>query len=106
MKFQKDRYTVIKKAVSKELSNFFENYFLIKRQCAKTLFDTKQISPYSVDYGYWTDPQVPNTYSCYADMAMETLLLKLRPTVEKTRKTGGAVFKLLIFYYVLDVYTH
>ena len=83
MKFQKDRYTVIKKAVSKELSNFFENYFLIKRQCAKTLFDTKQISPYSVDYGYWTDPQVPNTYSCYADMAMETLLLKLRPTVEK-----------------------
>ncbi len=101
MSFKKNKFVVIKKAVSKELCNFFENYFMIKRQCAKTLFDTKQISPYSIDYGYWNDPQVPNTYVCYADMAMETLLLKLRPTVEKI--TG---YKLVENYSFMRIYTN
>jgi hypothetical protein len=83
MNFKKKKFEIVKKIISKEMCNFFVNYFTIKRQCAKTLFDTKQISPFSVDYGHWRDVMVPNTYSCYADIAMETLLLKIKPLIEK-----------------------
>ena len=33
--------------------------------------------------GTWNDPQIPNTYSHYADPVMETLLTKMIPTLEK-----------------------
>ena len=33
--------------------------------------------------GTWTDQQVPNTYSHYADMVMETLLMKVLPIMKK-----------------------
>jgi hypothetical protein len=83
MSFKNKKFEIVKKIVSKEMCNFFVNYFTIKKQTAKTLFETKQISPFNIDYGHWNDPQAPNTYSCYADIAMETLLLKLKPVVEK-----------------------
>ena len=37
-------------------------------------------------FGTWNDPQVPNTYSCYADNVMETLLMKVLPVM--TSETG------------------
>jgi hypothetical protein len=83
MSFKQKKFEIVKKVISKEMCNFFVNYFTIKRQTAKTLFETKQISIFNVDYGHWRDSHVPNTYTCYADIAMETLLLKLKPTVEK-----------------------
>jgi hypothetical protein len=35
--------------------------------------------------GYYEgqDEQIPNTYSSYSDIAMETLLLKCQPVMEK-----------------------
>jgi hypothetical protein len=33
--------------------------------------------------GTCDDAQVPNTYSCYGDIAMETLMLKVQPIMEK-----------------------
>lgn len=83
MSFKKKKYKVIKKAISKDLSLFVYNYFLMKRQVAKTLFENRYISPFEDMLGIWTDKQVPNTYSHYADIAMETLLLKLQPIIEK-----------------------
>jgi len=83
MNFKKNKYTIIKKAISKDFALFLYNYFLIKRQVAKTLFNTKFISPFESMFGIWTDEQVPGTYSHYADIVMETLLLKLQPTMEK-----------------------
>ena len=58
-------------------------YFLTKRQVARTLFDTRYISPFTTEFGVWNDEQVPNTYSHYADTAMETLLLMCQPKMEK-----------------------
>jgi hypothetical protein len=58
----------------------------MKRQVAKTFFDTKFISPFTSEWGVWTDEQVPNTYSHYADILSETLLLKLQPVVENETK--------------------
>ena len=84
IKFKKDKYIVIKKAISLEMADFVYKYFILKRRVAQTFFDTRIISPFTEYFGIWTDPQVPNTYSHYADIAMETLLVKLHPLMEKT----------------------
>ena len=86
MSFKKNKYVVIKEAVPKEIATFCYNYFLLKRQVAKTLFDTRYISQFTEEWGGWVDEQVPNTYSHYADVVMETLLMRTLPTMEK--KTG------------------
>ena len=83
MSFQKNKYIVIKKAISKELADFVYKYFLNKRNVARFLFDQKYISPFNQEYGVWNDEQVPNTYSHYSDIAMETLLQEIKPIMEK-----------------------
>ena len=79
----KNNYKVIKKAISKELADFVYSYFLTKRQVARTFFDDRYISPFNNDWGVWNDPQVPETYSHYSDIAMETLLEKLTEPMSK-----------------------
>ena len=86
MSFQKNKYCVIKEAIPKQIAEFVYNYFLLKRQVARTFFDTKYISPFTTEFGVWNDKQVPNTYSHYSDIAMETLLLRCLPVMEKTTK--------------------
>lgn len=81
--FKKNKFTVIKKAISKELATFVYNYFLIKKQVSRTMFDKRYISPFTTEFGIWDDPQAPGTYSHYADIAMETLLIKLQSVMEK-----------------------
>jgi hypothetical protein len=83
MEFKNKKYIVIKNAISKELSLFVCNYFLMKKQVAKTLFDSKYISQFETMFGVWNDAQVPDTYSHYADIVMETLLLNLHSIMEK-----------------------
>jgi len=86
MSFQKNKYVVIKEAIPKQIAEFVYNYFLMKRQVARTLFDTRYISPFTTEFGVWNDEQVPNTYSHYADIAMETLLIRTLPVMEKYTK--------------------
>ena len=76
-------YKIINNAISKELAGFIYDYFLIKRRVARKLFDDGYISPDTPDFGVWTDKQIPNTYSHYADIVMETLLEKIKPVMEK-----------------------
>ena len=86
MSFKTKKYIVIKNAISKELSDFIYNYFLMKRRVANILFKEKYISPYETFFGTWNDPQVINTYSHYGDIVMETLLLKLNDLMNKKTK--------------------
>ena len=83
IKFEKNHYLVIKEAIDPKVANFVYNYFLMKKQVARTFFDTRFISPFTTEWGVWNDEQVPNTYSHYADTAMETLLLNVQPKMEK-----------------------
>ena len=76
-------YKIIKQAISQELAEFVYAYFLNKRAVAKHLFETRYISPFTEYWGIWNDEQIPDTYSHYADIAMETLLVKLKPLMEK-----------------------
>lgn len=82
MSFKKNKYIVIKQAISIELAQFCYEYFVMKRQVARTLFDTRFISEFTTYFGVWNDPQVPETYSHYGDIVMETLLLKLLTLME------------------------
>ena len=75
MSFKKQKFKITKRSISKELATFAYNYFLMKRQVAKTLFERKFISPFTTEWGVWNDDQVPETYSHYADIVSETLLL-------------------------------
>ena len=79
MKF---KYQVIKNAVSFELANFIFNYFLLKRDAVEFMYQNNIIYDNGM-FGTWTDQQVPNTYSHYADMVMETLMMKVLPKMEK-----------------------
>lgn len=80
--FNEKGYTVVRKAVSKELVDFITQY---------ALFDEMQ------DFN--PDPaQVVGAHAKYADPAMETLLLTLQPLIEKA--TGIFVHPTYSFYRV------
>ena len=97
--FKKDKFIVIEKAIDPKIANFVYNYFLMKRQVARTMFDERYISPFTTEFGVWNDDQVPNTYSHYSDIAMETLLLLVQPIMEK--QTG---IKLIPTYSYARIY--
>jgi hypothetical protein len=86
MSFKKNKYTVIRQVIPEELTNFIYDYFSLKRKVAQALYETRFISPFTDYFGIWNDDQVPNTYSHYSDIAMETLLQNLKPIMEKETK--------------------
>ena len=77
-----NKYQVIKGAVSYELANFIFNYFLLKRDAVKWMYE-KNVTYDNGMFGTWTDAQIPNTYSHYADHVMETLLVKVLPKMQQ-----------------------
>ena len=81
--FKEKKYLVIKKAVSFELANFAFNYLLLKRDAVKWMQDTNYISKFTTGFGTWEDDQVWGTFSCYADIFMETLMMKLLPRMKE-----------------------
>ena len=82
MTFQTKKYQVIKNAISYELANFIYNYFLLKRDAVKFMYENNIHSQDSI-LGTWSDQQIPNTYSCYGDFVMETLIMKVLPMMKK-----------------------
>jgi hypothetical protein len=95
-----NKYQVIKKAVSYELANFIFNYFLLKRDAVKWMYENN-ITYDNGMFGTWTDQQVPNTYSHYADPVMETLLVKVLPVM--AQETG---LDLVPTYSYARIYKH
>ena len=84
--FKEDKYEVIKKAISKKTAKFIYQYFCNKRKVARLFFDARYISQVNNDWGVWNDKQIPETYSHYGDLVMETLLGDLKKCMET--KTG------------------
>ena len=59
-----NKYQVIKGAINYELANFIFNYFLLKRDAVKFMYENNTVhsqSPYVLEHGQIT--QIPNTYS-------------------------------------------
>ena len=103
MNFKKNKYVVIKQAIPKELATFVANYFSMKKQVYDTCRQARFISPYEVLLGEYEGAagQIPHTYSNYSDIAMETLMLKCQPVMEKI--TG---LKLTPAYTFARIYKH
>ncbi len=80
-----NKYQVIKGAISYELANFVFNYFLLKRDAVKFMYDNNITYDNGI-LGTWTDAQIPNTYSHYGDHVIETLLVKVLPIM--AQETG------------------
>ena len=83
MSFKKNKYTVIRQAISKDLAAFVANYFLMQRQVYDTCKNARYNSPFETIIGTYDDKQIPNTYSQYSNIAMETLMLKCQPKMEE-----------------------
>ena len=100
MIFKTQKYQVIKNAISKELANFIFNYFLLKRDAVAWMYQNN-ITYDTGLLGTWSDDQVPNTYSHYADPVMETLLMKVLPVMQKETD-----LKLVPTYSYARIYKH
>jgi len=76
------KYKVIKNAISYDLANFIFNYFLLKKDAVEFMYKNNIHSESSI-LGTWKDKQIPNTYSCYGDFVMDTLLMKVLPIMKE-----------------------
>ena len=85
MSFKKNKYTVIRQAISKDLASFVANYFCMQKQVYDTCKASRYFSPFENIIGHYEnkDEQIPETYSQYSNIAMETLMLKCQPEMEK-----------------------
>ena len=85
MSFKKNKYLIIRKAISKDLATFIANYFLMQKQVYDTCKQSRYFSPFETIIGEYDKPdgQIPNTYFQYGNIAMETLMLKCQPEMEK-----------------------
>jgi hypothetical protein len=94
MSFANNKFQIIKQAIPYELANFCFNYFLLKRDAVKFMYE-KNIVAESPLLGTWKDQQVPNVYSHYADFVMETLLMKVMPIMAEQTKLDLIPYLLL-----------
>jgi len=92
-------YKVIKKVISKDLASFCYDYLIMKSKVLKTFQEKNWIPPTNPIHGTYSDPQVLGAFSIYGDPGMETLLVKVKPIMEKTLKT-----KLIETYAYARVY--
>jgi len=86
MSFKKNKYQVIRGAISKELADIGYTYLQISAEA-----DHWMLENYVTHSGNWLvgnfhDKQVPGSYAKYADRLMETLLIKTIPVMKD--KTG------------------
>jgi len=86
MSFKKDRYVVIRGAVSKEVCDMAYTYLNISAEADYWLLNNNITYEGNLFIGNFKDRQVPNSYAKYADRLMETLLIKTIPVMEQ--KTG------------------
>ena len=86
MSFKKNKYQVIRNAISKELADIAYSYLQISAEADHWMLQNSVTHTSNTLVGNFKDKQVPNSYAKYADRFMETLLIKTIPTMEK--KTG------------------
>jgi len=88
MSFKKNKYIILRKVITKDMAYFIANYFLMKKQVFDTAIQHRYISPFETLLGNYEkhNEQIPSSYSCYGDIVMETLLLKLQKIMEEKTK--------------------
>ena len=99
--FMRDNYAVVKEFISYDMANLAYTYFQNKRTVANIIQSSNQISPFDDSWGTWKDEQIPNTYSHYGDMLMDTLLARSINTMSSVTKLD-----LIPTYSYARIYKH
>ena len=86
MSFKKNKYQVIRGAISKELAEVAFSYLQISAAADSWMLKNNLTHPLNKLVGNFNDSQVPNSYAKYSDRLMETLLIKTINIMQK--KTG------------------
>ena len=86
MSFKKNKYQIIRGAISKEVANIAYRYLQISAEADHWMLNNGMTHVGNKLVGNFNDPQVPNSYAKYGDRLMETLLVKTIDIMQK--KTG------------------
>jgi hypothetical protein len=86
MSFKKNKYQIIRGAISKEVANIAYRYLQISAEADQWMLNNGMTHVGNKLVGNFNDPQVPNSYAKYGDRLMETLLVKTIDIMQK--KTG------------------
>ena len=86
MSFKKNKYQVLRNAISKDLAAFCYKYLQISAEADHWMLNNGVTHAGNNLVGNFNDPQVPNSYAKYADRVMETLLVDTIKVMQK--KTG------------------
>ena len=82
MSFKKNKYQVIRNAISKELANLAYTYLQISAEADYWMINNQVTHEKNPLVGNFKDRQVPNSYAKYGDRLMETLLVKVIPIMK------------------------
>ena len=86
MSFKKNKYQVLRNAISKDLAAFCYKYLQISAEADHWMLNNGVTHAGNKLVGNFNDPQVPNSYAKYADRVMETLLVDtIKVMQNKTR---------------------
>ena len=86
MSFKKNKYQVIRGAISKELADVAYRYLQVSAEADNWMINNYTTHKGNPLVGNFHDVQVPGSYAKYADRLMEVLLVKTINTMQK--KTG------------------
>jgi hypothetical protein len=86
MSFKKNKYQVIRGAISKEVADIAYRYLQISAEADHWMLQKGVTHVGNKLIGNFKDVQVPNSYAKYGDRLMETLLIKTIAVMQK--KTG------------------
>ena len=95
MSLHDKKYIIIRKILSKELAKVYYDYMINKEKTCHTLINNGLINPFSTDYGFFNDTQVPNSYSLYGDQLFDNMMIHLKPRIEK--ETGLELTEMYSF---------
>jgi len=82
MSFKKNKYQVIRGAISKELADIAYSYLQISAEADHWMLKKYVTHSGNPLVGNFHDEQVPGSYAKYADRLMETLLIKTIPVMK------------------------
>ena len=82
MSFKKNKYQIIRKAISKELADIGYNYLQISAEADHWMLQNGVTHEGNPLVGNFKDQQVPGSYAKYADRLMEILLVQTIPIMK------------------------
>ena len=82
MSFKKNKYQIIRKAISKEIADIGYNYLQISAEADHWMLQNGVTHEGKPLVGNFKDQQVPGSYAKYADRLMEILLVQTIPIMK------------------------